>query len=171
MKTMKKFKLSLANDIEKEAKWLTEMSARGFHFFKYKWGFYYFEEDHSKSYIYQTDFQEANDEYFELYNQAGWEHVHTEVMQFHYFRADKNTIGDNRIYSDPASVKAMYKRMLFFYITIFICMLVAQTGLLITWNGNVLSKFALVLVTAVLLLYFYLFIKLLQQMKRNEKLI
>lgn len=171
MKTIKKFKLSLANDIEKEAKWLTEMSANGFHFFKYKWGFYYFEEDHSKSYIYQADFQEASDEYFELYKEAGWEHIHTEVMQFHYFRADKIAIGDKRIYSDPASIKAMYKRMFFFYITIFLCMIVAQTGLLITWDGNILSTFALVLVTAVLLLYFYLFIKLLQQMKRNEKLI
>lgn len=171
MKTMKKFKLSLANDIEKEAIWLTEMSAKGFHFFKYKWGFYYFEEDPAKSYIYQTDFQEANDEYFELYKEAGWEHMHTEVMQFHYFRADKNAIGDQRIYSDPASVKGMYKRMFLFYTIIFLCMVVAQIGLLLTWNGDLFSKFALAFVTAVLLLYVYLFIKLFQQMKKNEKLI
>lgn len=36
MKTMKKFKLTLAYDIEKEANWLTEMSAKGFHFYKYR---------------------------------------------------------------------------------------------------------------------------------------
>lgn len=168
---MKKFKLTLAYDIEKEAKWLTDMSAKGFHFYKYRWGFYYFEEDPSKSYIYQTDFQEASDEYFELYKEAGWEHMHTEFGKFHYFRADKNSIGDQRIYSDPASVKGMYKRMLLFYITIFLCMIVSQIGLLVTWDGNIVSQFALGLVTAVLLLYIYLFIKLLQQMRRNQKLI
>lgn len=168
MKTIKKFKLSLANDIEKEAKWLTEMSAKGFHFFKYKWGFYYFEEDHGKSYIYQTDFQAVDDEYFELYKQTGWEHVHTEISQYHYFRADKNAIGDKRIYSDPASVKGMYRRMLLFYAIIFICMIVSQAGILLTWNGNLFSKFALAFVTAVILLYIYLFIKLILKMKKYE---
>ncbi|ALS79565.1 DUF2812 domain-containing protein [Planococcus kocurii] len=171
MKTMKKFKLSLANDIEKEANWLTEMSAKGWHFVKYKWGFYYFEENLEISYIYQVDFQEATDEYFDLYKQVGWEHMHTEVMQFHYFRADTTIIGNKRIYSDPASIKGMYKRMFSFYLVIFACMLVTQIGLLLTWDGNLFSKFVLALVTAVLLLYVYLFIKLTQQMKKNEKLI
>ncbi len=171
MKTMKRFKLSLANDIEKEANWLTEMSAKGWHFFKYKWGFYYFKEDKEISYIYQVDFQESTDEYFELYEQVGWEHMHTEVMQFHYFRADASIIGNKRIYSDPASVKGMYKRMFSFYLVIFGCMLVTQIGLLLIWDGNLFSKFVLALVTAVLLLYVYLFIKLMQQMKKNEKLV
>ena len=170
MKTMKKFKFTLANDIEKEANWLTEMSAKGFHFFKYNWGFYYFEEDHTKSYIYQTDFQDADEEYFELYKQTGWEHVHTEISQYHYFRADKNTIGDKRIYSDPASVKGMYQRMLYFYIAIFIGMVVAQTGLFVSWDGETYQKIALAFVMAVLLLYIYLFIRLLQKMRKNEKL-
>ena len=169
MKTMKKFKLTLSNDIDKEEKWLTEMSTKGFHFFKYKWGFYYFEEDHGKSYIYQADFQAADEEYFELYKQAGWEHIHTEISQYHYFRADRNVIGDKRIYTDPASVKGMYKRMLFFYLTIFICMVISQVGLLLTWDDNFFSKFALVFVTSVIVLYLYLFIKLLQKMKKYEK--
>ena len=171
MKTIKKFKLSLANDIEKEAKWLTEMSAKGFHFSNYKWGFYLFEEDHSKSYIYQTDFQEADEEYFELYKLAGWEHVHTEISQYHYFRAAKNEIGDKRIYSDPASVRGMYKRMLWFYFIIFVCMLVAQTGLLVMWSDDLLSKIAVAFVSAVIVLYIYLFIKLLQKLRKYEKLI
>ena len=168
MKTIKKFKLSLAYDIEKEAKWLTELSSKGFHFFKYKFGFYYFEEDHGKSYIYQTDFQEANEDYFELYKETGWEHVHTEIAQYHYFRGDKTEIGDKRIYSDPASVKGMYQRMLLFYIIIFISMILSQTGLLLTWNGNVISVLALTLVSAVIMLYIYLFIKLIINMKKHE---
>ncbi len=169
MKTLKKFKISLANDIDKEEEWLTEMSAKGFQFFKYSWFIYHFEEDHSKSYIYQADFQAADDEYFELYKQAGWEHVYTEIQQYHYFRADKNVIGDNRIYSDPSSIKAMYKRMMKFYLTIFIFMLVAQVGMLSTWEPNFFSVFVLVLVTAVTVLYIFLFIMLLQKMRKYEK--
>ncbi|CEG23782.1 hypothetical protein BN1080_02787 [Planococcus massiliensis] len=168
---MKKFNFTLAYDIEKEAKWLTDMSAKGFHFYKYRWGFYYFEENPSKSYIYQTDFQEASDEYFELYQEAGWEHIQTEIGQYHYFRADKNSIGDQRIYSEPASIKGMYKRMLVFYAVIFLCLVVSQIGILLTWNGNLLSTSVAIFAGAVILLYIYLFIKLLRQMRRYEKLI
>lgn len=169
MKTIKKFKLVLANNIEQEANWLTEMSAKGLHFYKYKWGFYYFEENPEKSYIYQLDFQAAEEEYFELYKQAGWEHVHSEISQYHYFRAEKNVIGDKRIYSDPASLKGMYQRMLWFYITIFICLLVSQAGLLLTWNGELFGKIALAFVWAVIVLYIYLFIKLIRKTKKNEE--
>ena len=169
MKKLKKFKISLANDIDKEEQWLTEMSAKGFHFYKYIWFFYYFEEDHNKSYIYQADFQAADDEYFDLYKQAGWEHIHTEINQYHYFRADKNVIGDKRIYSDPTSVKAMYKRMLNFYLTIFLLLLVAQTGMISMWEPTFLSTFALTMVTAVTILYVFLFLMLLQKMRKYEK--
>lgn len=170
MKTMKKFKFTLANDIDKDEEWLTEMSAKGFHFYKYSWFFYHFEEDPSRSYIYQTDFQAADDEYFELYKETGWEHVYTEKLQFHYFRADKDVIGDQRIYSDPASVKGMYKRMLLFYLTIFFCMLLALTGLIVTWRLTLLSAIIVSLAAAVSILYIYLFIALLLKMRKYEKL-
>lgn len=166
MTTIKKFKISLANDMDKEEKWLTEMSAKGYQFFKYRWFFYYFEENHNKAYIYQTDFQSADDEYFELYNQAGWEHVHTEMESFHYFRAPADVIGDKRIYSDPASVKAMYQRLLTFYSIIFFGMVVAQAGLLLNWEPTFFSILSLTFVTAVILLYIYLFIKLMQKINK-----
>ena len=169
MKTFKKFRLSLANDIDKEEEWLTEMSAKGFHFFKYSWFIYHFEEDHSKSYKYQADFQSADDEYFELYKQVGWEHVHTEMESFHYFRAPSDAIGDNRIYSDPASIKGMYQRMLLFYSTIFLCMVVAQAGLLITWKPTFFSILSLTIVAAVVLLYLVLFIQLHQKINKYNK--
>lgn len=169
MKTSKKFNLILANDIDKEEQWLTEMSAKGFHFFKYKWFCYYFEEDHSKSYIYQADFQAADDEYFELYKQAGWEHVHTEIEQYHYFRAPSDAIGDKRIYSDPASIKGMYKRMLNFYLILFLCLIVAQLGMISMWEPTFFSTFSLALVTAVTILYVFLFIMLLQKITKYNK--
>lgn len=169
MKTFKKFRLSLANDIDKEEEWLTEMSAKGFHFFKYSWGFYSFEEDHSKAYIYQTDFQGADDEYFDLYAQTGWEHVETAMESYHYFRADKNTIGDKRIYSDPASIKGMYQRMLLFYSTLFICILVAQVGLLLSWELTFFSILSLGIVSFVVVLYIFLLGQLVQKIMKYDK--
>lgn len=169
MTTVKKFRLTLAYDLDKESEWLTKMSANGFHFFKYSWGFYYFEEDQSISYIYQTDFQTADDEYFDLYAQTGWEHVQTEMGSYHYFRADKNAIGDKRIYSDPASVKGMYQRMLLFYATIFICILVALAGMLLNWKPTFLSALSLGIVSAVVVLYLFLFIQLIQKIVKYNK--
>ncbi|MCM3611764.1 DUF2812 domain-containing protein [Planococcus sp. MERTA32b] len=169
MKTFKKFKISLANDMDKEEQWLTEMSAKGYHCYKYRPFTYYFEEDPTRSYVYQVDFQSSNDEYFELYKQAGWEHVHTAMESFHYFRAPKDVIGDKRIYSDPTSIKNMYQRMLMFYSIIFICMLVAQAGLLLNWDATFFSILSLTIVSAVIILYIYLFIRLLQKMKKYDK--
>lgn len=169
MTTIKKFRLSLAYDMDKEAEWLTEMSAKGFHFFKFSWGFYSFEEDHNKSYIYQTDFQGADDEYFELYAETGWEHVQTAMESYHYFRADKNAIGDKRIYSDPVSVKGMYQRMLLFYSTLFICILVAQAGLLLSWKPTFFSFLSLAIVSAVVVLYIFLLGQLVQKINKYDK--
>ncbi|MGI2328986.1 DUF2812 domain-containing protein [Planococcus sp. YIM B11945] len=168
MKTLKKFKLFLSADLEKEAEWLTQMSEKGFHFVKHKGVFYYFEEDSTKSYIYQTDFQEPNDEYFQLYELAGWEHVHTAISQFHYFRAEKDKIGDQRIYSDASSIKNMYQRMLSFYLVLFLCVIVAQTGVFLTWEGHLYQKIALALVLMVVVLYVFLFAELLRKMKKHK---
>lgn len=169
MKTFKKFKIALANDIDKEEEWLTEMSAKGFQFYKYSLFFYHFEEDKSRSYIYQTDFQSADEEYFELYKQAGWEHVHSVMDSFHYFRAPADAIGDKRIYSDPVSVKGMYQRMLTFYSIIFLCMIVAQAGLLLNWEPGFFSFLSVAVVTAVVVIYVFLFIGLLQKINKYDK--
>src|SRR5690606_26229787 len=134
MKTFKKFKIALANDIDKEEKWLTEMSAKGAHFYKYSLFFYHFEEDQSRSYIYQTDFQSADEEEVEHCNQAGWEQVDTVMEPFHYFRAPADVIGAKRSYSGPVCIKGVYRRMLTFYAIIYLCMIVAQAGLLLNWE-------------------------------------
>ena len=169
MTTIKKFRLTLAYDLDKEAVWLTEMSSKGFHFFKYGWFIYHFEEDHSKSYIYQTDFQKADEEYFDLYADSGWEHVQTEMDSYHYFRADKDSIGDQRIYSDPASVKGMYQRMLMFYAILFIAVFAALVGLLTTWRPSFFAYFSLTIVLSVVVLYLLLFIQLIQKILKYRK--
>jgi len=162
---MKKLKFFLASEIDKEAEWLTDMSEQGLHFYKYKFPFYYFEEDPNTSYVYQTDFPESEvqDDYFRLYEDAGWEHVTVVLESFHYFRAEKDKIGEKRIYTDPDSLKALYERMLRFYLLLFLVVMVAQIGMLLTWQGWLFQKVALGLVIVVVVLYAILFIRLLRK--------
>lgn len=111
--TIKKMKIYLATDIDKEADWLTDMSNKGFHFFKYKHFFYYFEEDKDKSYIYQNDFQEENEEYFQLYEDAGWEHVLSYRNKYHYcLWQDKRTYNCSAKVHNSASSLGQKKKPL-----------------------------------------------------------
>ncbi|HLU22289.1 MAG TPA: DUF2812 domain-containing protein [Bacillaceae bacterium] len=157
---IKKFKFFLASNVDKEEKWLIEMSSKGFHFKKYKAFMYYFEEDKNKSYIYQTDFNEPTDDYFQLYEDAGWEYVDSAVVRFHYFRTDANNTKVKKIYSDSESIKETYQRMLKFYLLLFFVLLTSQVWLFTTWRGDALQIIVLSIVGAVILLYVYLFISL-----------
>ena len=134
--TIKKFKLFLASNIEKEEQWLTEMSRKGLHLNKYRLGTYYFEEDRQKSYVYQIDFREADDDYLQFYKDAGWQHVESFIDRFHYFRTEANRDGIKKIYSDRESVKETLQRMMRFYITFFFAMIASQIGLIVTWKGH-----------------------------------
>jgi len=165
---IKKWKLFLAPDIEKEEKWLTEMSDKGLQFVKYKPFVYYFEENPANSYIYQVDFQEANDDYFELYKDAGWEYVDSFMDNFHYFRAEKDKIGEQRIYTDPESLKSLYKRMLTFYGILFMVLIVSMLGTFANWKGLLLQKAVVVLLIGVAILYLFLFLSIYKKIKKYE---
>ncbi|WP_430789614.1 DUF2812 domain-containing protein [Virgibacillus flavescens] len=162
--TVKRFRLFIASDVQKEEKWLTEMSRRGLHFYKYRFGIYYFEESPDESYIYQIDFlQSPGNDYFQLYKDAGWENINNAynwLKLFHYFRTEADNPGMKKIYSDKESVKESYQRMLTMYITIFCCILISQIGIVLTWRGYVFQIAISILVVSILLLYIYLFISL-----------
>ncbi|WP_096270756.1 DUF2812 domain-containing protein [Paucisalibacillus globulus] len=134
--TVKKFKIWLAPDINKEEEWLTEMSQKGLHLQKYRFFTYYFEEDHSKSYTYQIDFRQgAKQDYFQLYKDAGWEYITEVIGVFHYFRTDSKRPDVQKIYSDSQSIQDSYIRMRGFYLLIFILFLVSQLGVFTSWGG------------------------------------
>lgn len=158
--TIKRFRLFLASDVEKEEKWLTEMSSKGFHFYKFRLGMYYFYENPRESYVYQIDFQQDTDEeYFQLYQDADWEHMNssfTPLKLFHYFRTEANRPGIKKLYSDKESVKESYRRMMSLYTTIFCLLIVSQLGMILTWRGHVIQIIILVLAGSALLLYIYL---------------
>ncbi|CAM4106476.1 Protein of uncharacterised function (DUF2812) [Lederbergia lenta] len=155
--TIKRFKLFLASSIEKEEEWLTEMSKRGLHFKKYRLFTYYFDENPDESYIYQIDFREADDDYFQLYQDAGWQYVDSSIKRFHYFCTKAGTEGSKKIYSDSESVKETLQRMMAFYIAIFFAMITSQIGLIVTWEGWTIQVILAVFIAIVIILYLYMF--------------
>ncbi|WP_158591752.1 DUF2812 domain-containing protein [Oceanobacillus halophilus] len=163
---IKKFRFFLASDIEKEEAWLTEMSRQGLHFYKYKFGMYYFEEDPNVSYVYQTDFhQQVDDAYFQLYKDASWEHVTSYIDSFHYFRTKTDNPGIKKIYSDAESAVESLKRMMKMYMAIFLSLIVIQIALLLMWRGSIIDYFSNGIVFSVILLYVYLLSTLRKRIK------
>ena len=157
---VKKFRLVLASDIDKEEEWLNELSRQGLQLVKFRWGVYYFEKDSNHSYVYQIDFNEGNDEYFQLYEDAGWKYVDHFINMFHYFRTEVGSEGLKKIYSDKESVKETYQRMFKFYLIIFMAMIVSQVGLFATWKGLPIQVFTLCIVSFVVVVYVCLFFAL-----------
>jgi hypothetical protein len=155
--TVRKFKLFLSTNIEKEEQWLTEMSRNGLQLKKYQFFSYVFEEDSTKSYSYQIDFrQEAKKDYFQLYEDAGWERVTDAIGIFHYFRTDTNKNG-RKLYSDNESIQDSYRRMIGFYWLIFILFLVSQMGVFISWEGHLYQYIFAVVDVVIVAIYLYLF--------------
>ncbi|WP_052345767.1 DUF2812 domain-containing protein [Paucisalibacillus sp. EB02] len=168
--TVKKFRLWIAPDITKEEEWLTEMSRKGLHLQKYRFFTYHFEEDPSKSYRYQIDFRQgAKHDYFQLYQDAGWEYVTESIGVFHYFRTESTRSDVQKIYSDSQSIQDSYMRMRGFYLLIFILFLVSQLGVFTSWNGW--PRYIVIAVDAgVIMLYlrlFYVFNKRINFYKRS----
>lgn len=157
---IKKFRLFLPSDVEKEEQWLTEMSAQGYHFFKLRLGTYYFEEDSNHSYVYQIDFNNYDEEYAQLYKDAGWEQVESFLNSFHYFRSEANQTGVQKIYSDKESTKDTYLRIMKFYLIFFIFLIIAMISNILTWKGEPIQFIAISIVAITLVLYIYIFFAL-----------
>nr|WP_281175940.1 DUF2812 domain-containing protein [Domibacillus tundrae] len=135
MNGSEKIRFFLASNVEKEEKWLNEMSERGLHFQKYRFGVYYFHQNLDEQYIYQIDFHEAEDEYFSFYSEMGWKHIDSSIGRFHYFRKGADQPGVNKIYTDLESMKESVRRMVQFYMMMFLLLICSQTGLIFKWRG------------------------------------
>lgn len=60
--------------------------------------------------VYSVDYQhDADDEYFSLFKEAGWNHVLSTIESIHIFSAPRGT---EPIYSDPESEKSKYVPMM-----------------------------------------------------------
>lgn len=100
---------------DKEEIWLREMAQKGWILESYTFLIYNFYKSETKDYIYKIDYKSIKnsdmDEYLQIFEDAGWEHV-TRCLNWHYFRseADKFLLPD--IYSDTNSKIEKYKRVL-----------------------------------------------------------
>ncbi|WP_050182328.1 DUF2812 domain-containing protein [Domibacillus robiginosus] len=158
--TIKKIRLFLASNIEKEEKWLTDMSSKGFHFQKYYFGVYNFNQNPEEEYIYQIDFNEASQEYFSFYKEAGWKHVDSSMGRFHYFKKRADQPGVKKLYTDLESMKESVQRMLQFYLMMFLLLICSQAGLFLTWHGHPVQKAVAALAAFGVVLYLCLFVSL-----------
>lgn len=134
MTWMRKFNYFL-ND-ENEENWINEMSAKGWHFKKFRFGMYAFEKGEPGEYTYRIDyldrfgFGKSVREYIDFVESTGPELVQ---KQFHwaYFRQHRD-LGDFELYSDSASKLQFINRVL-----AFISAIIVLNVLSIIANGSI----------------------------------
>ncbi len=113
--TRRVFKLFFVWQDEREAAWLTQMAAEGWHLRSLTIGCYTFEGGEPAAVAYRLDYRRLTgaerDEYLGLFRDAGWERVAT-LANWHYFRkaAPEGPLPD--IFSDTASRVDKYRRVL-----------------------------------------------------------
>lgn len=98
--------------LDKEEKWLEEMSKKGWHIKKHSFLKYEFAEGTPEEYIYCIDYKirgKDNYGYIELFKELNWEFV-SQCMDWYYFRT-KNKGNKTPIYSDNSSKLEKYKQM------------------------------------------------------------
>lgn len=107
---------------EREEAWLTDMAQQGWHLTEPGViGVYTFERGAPANIVYRLDFKTAGkdmDDYLQLFNDAGWEHVGT-MGSWQYFRTEAQEGTAPEIYTDNASKIQKYQRLLLF-LTIFL---------------------------------------------------
>ena len=105
-KTIRRFRLFLITDYEKEEKYLSDMSKKGYRLKKVTWpGFYTFEVVEPENFIYRLSFKNPMESdfnnYVQIFEDGGWEYLF-DFVGWSYFRKsgdEKNT----EIFSDDES--------------------------------------------------------------------
>ncbi|WP_201008499.1 DUF2812 domain-containing protein [Paenibacillus glycanilyticus] len=117
-KLIKRRRLTMSWNFEKEEQWLNEMSRDGLHFKKASMASSFFAKDESVRYTYRLDYQTGQklgsskfQEYIDLYQDAGWEYVSSYGSLWHYFRREWQPGEEPRLYTDRDSLIQLYKRL------------------------------------------------------------
>ena len=136
---IRKIKWFWAWQDEKEEAWLNSMSQKGWHLFSVGLPcIYRFQVGESRDYVYRLDYQihrkEDQQDYLQLFSDAGWEHV-GQMSGWHYFRKEAKEEETMEIFTDVESKVTKYKRLLT-YLTFFV---VIQAICLVTFVNNVWS--------------------------------
>lgn len=112
-----KRKVLFAWQEEKERLWLEEQALEGYKLTGVGIFRYTFDEIEPKALSYQFDFnvisQDELGSYYQLYEDAGFEHI-TTFGSWHYFCCEKSKTSQNDIFNDNTSKMEKYKRLLLF---------------------------------------------------------
>jgi len=106
---------------EKEEKWLSEMSKKGWHLKTVGFFNYIFERGEPHHYLYRFDFKVMGkndlDDYISMFEDAGWKCIGN-FSSWYYFRADSSLDPDKELYSNNRSKVEKYKRLLIFLLIV-----------------------------------------------------
>lgn len=106
---------------DKEKLFLEEMARDGHKLIEVGFGKYVFEKGEPRDLIYQFDFkgikQDDLDEYLQIHEDAGWEAVAT-YGKWYYFCKEREGSRKDELFSDNASIREKYKRLLLFLLFI-----------------------------------------------------
>ena len=107
-----KFSMGLAFFEDKEMKMLSNMAKRGWIFKSFSNLGYHFEKGEPQDLIYCCDWchvkPSENEQYMNLFKDAGWNHVYSVANTMHFFCAKPET---TPIYSDKSSLKEKYIKL------------------------------------------------------------
>ncbi|MFC2029667.1 DUF2812 domain-containing protein [Chloroflexota bacterium] len=112
--TLRKIKLFLAWQDEKEEAWLQQMAQQGWHLSSVAPLVYTFVCGDPRDDVYRLDYLTSKadyEEYKQLFQDAGWELV-GEMLSWQYFRKQASAGGSNEIYTDAESKVERYRRVL-----------------------------------------------------------
>jgi hypothetical protein len=112
--TLRKVKLFLLWQDQKEEAWLRQMAQQGWHLTSVVPLVYTFVRGDPRDDVYRLDYLASKadyDEYKQLFQDAGWELV-GEMMSWQYFRKAASADGPNEIYTDAESKVERYRRVL-----------------------------------------------------------
>jgi hypothetical protein len=159
---MRKFKLFWAWEDEKEEAWLRKMAQEGWHLISPEFpGFYTFKEGEARDIVYRLDFITSTidrEEYRQLFDDAGWEHV-GEMFSWQYFRKAAKPGKDPEIYTDPESKIQKYMR-LFGYMLIFMPIWVILLPRLDTLSKYGLSLILVPIFVVIAIVWAYAFLRI-----------
>jgi hypothetical protein len=116
--TIRKIKWFWPWQDQKEEAWLRSMSQKGWHLFSVGLPcIYRFRSGELRDYFYRLDYQthkkKDEQDYLQLFSDAGWEHL-GQMSAWHYFRKEAREGETPEIFTDVESKVAKYKRVLTF---------------------------------------------------------
>lgn len=158
-------------DIDKEEKFLNEMSRNGYRLKKYCIGFYNFEKTNENDYTYRIDLiQDKTDEqlheYIELIKETGAEFIQTFGV-WAYFRKK----GNFELYTDADSQIDFYNRTKSMFLLLAIAELLISIGQWGMFVGNTkeLCFFTAMLLDSVAIIFLYQVFKINKKIKILKK--